>query len=149
MSLPMKAIDRLFERLAATYGAQWVRQWADVPMTDVKTAWGHELSGFASNLQALAWALENLPERCPNVIEFRNICRAAPKPPAPQLPEPVADPKRLAGELAKLGEILSRPIERIDGRDWARSILARHESGERLNVTVLRFAKEAMRSSHA
>lgn len=149
MSLPMKAIDRLFERLAATYGAQWVRQWADVPMTDVKTAWGHELSGFASNLQALAWALENLPERCPNVIEFRNICRAAPKPPAPQLPVPVADPKRLAGELAKLGEILSRPIERIDGRDWARSILARHESGERLNVTVLRFAKEAMRSSHA
>ncbi len=26
----------------------------------------------------VAWALENLPERCPNVIEFRNLCRQAP-----------------------------------------------------------------------
>lgn len=144
MSLPLKAIDRLFERLAATYGAHWVRQWADVPLADVKAAWGHELSGFAGNLQALAWALENLPERCPNVIEFRNLCRAAPKPPAPQLPEPKADPVRLAGELAKLGEILSRPVERVDGRDWARRIQARHQAGERLNVTVLRFSREAL-----
>lgn len=148
MSLPVKAIDRLFERMAATYGAAWSRQWADVPMADVKAAWAHELSGYASRLEALAWALEHLPERCPNVIEFRNICRQAPAPEAPRLPEPKADPERVKRELAKLGESRAKseatPIG--DNKAWARRILARHQAGEKINPTSVRFAREALRS---
>lgn len=148
MSLPVKAIDRLFERMAATYGAAWSRQWADVPMADVKAAWAHELSGYANRLEALAWALEHLPERCPNVIEFRNICRQAPAPEAPRLPEPKADPERVKRELAKLGESRAKceaaPIG--DNKAWARRILARHQAGEKINPTSVRFAREALRS---
>jgi len=42
MSLSIKVIDRLFERLGATYGASWSKMWADVPLVDVKTTWAHE-----------------------------------------------------------------------------------------------------------
>lgn len=148
MSLPTKAIDRLFERLAATYGAAWTRQWADVPLSDVKTAWAHELSGYASEtgLKAVAWALENLPERVPNVIEFRAICRRAPAPELPRLPEPKADPERLKQELAKLGDIRAKATHTPrDCKAWAKRILARHEAGDKLNPTSLRFAREALR----
>jgi hypothetical protein len=133
----------LFERLAATYGAQWVRQWADVPMTDVKAAWAHELSVFTSSLSRIAWALENLPPKCPNVIEFKALCRQAPAPSVPCLPEPKADPERVKAELAKLAS--RSPYGKQDPKDWARRILARHEAGEKLNPTSLRFAREALR----
>ena len=144
MSLPDKAIDRLFQRLSATYGAAWVRQWADVPMADVKAAWAHELATFAQSLHRIAWALENLPPKCPNAIEFKALCRQAPAPETPRLPEPKADPARVRAELAKLGA--RQPGELQDPKDWARRILARHEAGEKLSPTTLRFAREALRS---
>jgi hypothetical protein len=146
MTLPIKAIDRLFERLGATYGAAWTRQWVDIPINDVKTAWAHELQGYSSNLQPIAWALENLPERCPNVIEFRNLCRHAPAPEVPRLPEPKIDPERLKQELAKLSSIRASVAPGLnDGRDWARRIIGRLEAGERINPATLKCAKDALR----
>ncbi|MEN9887043.1 MAG: hypothetical protein RL758_1621 [Pseudomonadota bacterium] len=143
MSLPVKAIDRLFERMAATYGAQWTRMWATVPMPDVKSAWAHELSGYANRLDALAWALEHLPERCPNVIEFRNLCRQAPSPQAPRLPEPQADPQRVAAELAKLGDVRRQAAEPSGGKAWAHRVLAAFESGQRVSYAALTMARQA------
>jgi hypothetical protein len=146
MSIPTKAVDRLFERLSATYGAAWTRQWADVPVNDVKSAWGHELSGFGNHLEALAWALENLPERCPNVIEFKNLCRRAPEKELPKLPEPKANPERLKAELAKLGETRKEIASKTsyDHKAWAKQILARHKAGENIRPVSLRFANEAL-----
>ena len=145
MSLPTKAIDRLFERLAATYGASWTRMWGDVPMLDVKASWAHELAGFSSNLQSVAWGLENLPERCPNVIEFRNLCRRAPEPELPRLPEPKADPERLKAELAKLADVRAKVAQKsFSQKDWARRIIEKHEAGEKVRPVTLRFAREAV-----
>lgn len=145
MSLPVKAIDRLFERLAATYGAQWTRQWADVPMNDVKAAWAHELAGYADSLKSLAWALENLPERCPNVIEFRNLCRRAPQPEAPRLPEPKADPERMQAELSKLGSVKKKVLSSTaDHKAWAKRLIADDQAGIKVRPISLRFAKEAL-----
>lgn len=145
MSLQMKAIDRLFERMAATYTTQWTRQFSEVPMQDVKTAWAHELGSFAGYLEAIAWALENLPPKCPNVIEFRNICRQAPARPVPQLPEPKADPARVAAELAKLADVKkSVLVGRTDGKEWARRIIAQVDAGIPTNMTIKRFAKQAL-----
>ena len=151
MSLPIKAIDRLFERLALTYGAQWDRLWEGRPITDVKTLWATELSGYASEngLKAIAWALENLPERCPNAIEFRNLCRHAPMPEAKQIPAPKADPERVAAELAKLAPMREhRPAPAYDGRSWARAIIARHEAGEKITPSSLKFARDALVDRH-
>lgn len=143
MSLPTAVIDRLFQRLSATYGASWTRGMGDAPISDVKSAWGHELQGFARNLDALAWALENLPERSPNVIEFRNLARRAPVAETPRLPEPPADPERIKAELAKLGPALRAPVQRSN-LDWARRIVARHDGGEKLAPLVLSMAREAL-----
>lgn len=143
MSMPAQAIDRLFARLAATYGAAWDRSLGSAPLSDVKTAWGHELSGFSERLQDIAWALENLPERCPNVIEFKALCRRAPAPEIPRLVSPPADPERVRAELEKLEPLRMREHV-VDGKAWARSLVARAEAGERIRPISLRFAREAL-----
>lgn len=145
--IPHKAIDRLFERLNLTYGAQWARMWEGMPLNDVKSMWGYELQGFATRLDAIAWALENLPPKAPNAIEFKQLCRLAPLPPEKQLPAPKADPERMRKELAKLGEIRKASTGSMgyDHKGWARAIITRHEAGEKLNPTTLRFAREALR----
>lgn len=71
MSMPIKAIDRLFDRLGLTYGSAWSRKWEGMPINEVKSLWAHELAYYANHLDAVAWALENLPENCPNVVEFK------------------------------------------------------------------------------
>jgi len=146
MSLPAKAIDRLFERLNATYGSGWTRQWADVPVNDVKTAWAYELSSYAHRLDSIAWALDNLPEHCPNAIQFRNLCRSAPAPEVPYLPEPVADPDRLKQELSKLGNIRAKTLSTsaVDHKAWAKRLKSRHEEGEILNVNQIRCYRAAL-----
>ena len=145
MSLSNQAIDRLFTRLGATYGLQWDRSMGSTPLNDAKSLWAHELSVFGNSLHRIAWALENLPPKCPNVIEFKHLCRQAPSAENPQLPEPKADPARLKAELSKLGEIRSQVTKTsIDHKAWAHKILDRHKAGEKLNPTTLRFAKEAL-----
>jgi hypothetical protein len=146
MSLPTKAIDRLFERLGATYGAAWRRMWDGVPLADVKTAWAHELGGFGPHLHMLAWALENLPEIPPNVIQFRNLAKRAPAPEQPRLPEPKANPERLKAELAKLEPILAdAKAQATDQKEWARRILRSHKAGQQIGFYALRCAKEALK----
>jgi len=138
----IKAIDRLFKRLSATYGAEWERSLGATPEIDAKSVWAHELEQFKGSLHRIAWALENLPERCPNVIAFKNLCRTAPAPEEMALPAPKADPERVKAELAKLGhlrvEAKTMPVDRLD---WARKILANPKGR---TPTVLRMAEDAL-----
>lgn len=145
MSLPIQAVDRLFQRLAATYGATWDRSLGNAPLADVKTAWAHELAGFACRLQDLAWGLENLPETAPNAIQFRNLCRRAPaSSAAPRIEEAPASPERVRAELAKLRPSMqSKPKGGIDVR-WAHRIVAKAEAGQPVNSLPLRMAREAI-----
>lgn len=149
MSMPLQAVDRLFSRLTMTYGPSFTRTFDGLDLNEVKSLWGHELSFYNTHekMSDIAWALENLPERAPNVIEFKNLCRKAPKQEAPRLPEPKADPERLKRELSKLmapAREAAAKAQFTDGRDWARRIIARHDSGEKIVATSLRFAKEAL-----
>lgn len=102
MSLPTKVIDRLFGRLALTYGAQWMALWQGADLNEVKSLWGAELAPFADRLEAIGWALENLPERAPNLVQFKALCRSAPAPQAPALPLPEANPQRMREALQGL-----------------------------------------------
>ena len=133
MSLTVKVIERLFARLATTYGEQFLRQWGASPIADVKTTWAHELSPFANRLEMSAWALENLPERAPNAIVFRNLVRSAPRLASEDVPlpsGPPADPARIAAELEKLGVIRTAVVlKSSNGRDWARVLDARIKAG--------------------
>lgn len=145
MSLPLQAVERLFSRLTATYGRDFMARYEGVNEIAVKSSWAHELAGFKEQLQSIAWALENLPTRAPNVLEFRELCRRAPAVAVPQLESPVASPERVAAELAKLGHIRKNRGAEIDRKDWARELMARHERGEVLKPIQLRFYREALR----
>jgi len=147
MSLPLKEINRLFDRLIATYGNEWVNRWQGLDGNAIKSLWAHELSIYAERLSAIEWALENLPPRSPNVIEFRNICRQAPYPEIQKLPEPKADPERVRAEISKLATVLAAtaPLaQKFDHKAWARRIMGRYEEGEKLRPVSLRFANEAL-----
>lgn len=148
MTLPTAAIDRLFERLSSTYGAAWTRQWADVPIAEVKTAWAHELSIFTQNLKAIGWALEHLPEKCPNLIEFKNLCKQAPRPSITALDAPKA-PAEVVDRVMQ--EIVSKAFKtpkdengNVDHKRWAKRLKAMHDKGERISTIQVRFYKEAL-----
>lgn len=151
MPLPLPAIDRIFERLTAAYGRQFLDLYADIDPGSVKTAWCHELDGFgnsAAGLRRIAWALDNLPDRAPNAIQFRNLCRQAPvEEPAP-LPAPAADPERVRAELEKLGH---KPRAQrmpsaggVDPKGWAKGQIAAHEAGHKVRPITLLFSRQAL-----
>lgn len=145
----IKAIDRLFHRLSATYGSAWTREMGDTPISDAKTVWAHELAPFKHSLHRVAWALENLPERCPNVIAFKNLCRQAPAQAVEALPAPEADPARLAAELAKLGQVKASITGNAKHgmKDWAYRLKGMHEAGHRLNLNQITSYQTALRMS--
>lgn len=146
MSLPEKAVDRVFERLVATYGRAFMLQFDGVPDADVKAVLAHELAWFAGSrdlMLHITWALDNLPELPPNVIKFRNLCRQAPARPVKLLEAPRADPERVAAAMAQLAPArAAMPV--VDHKAWAKRIVARHAAGERINVAPLRMARQAL-----
>lgn len=146
MSLSLQAIDRLFARLNVTYGRDFMARWEGQDVMAVKSSWAHELAGFENHLHSIAWALENLPDRAPNIIEFRNLCRKAPAADVPRLPEPKADLARVNAELAKLGPLKAALQNKpaVGGLDWAYSLQKRDNAGERLNMTVRKFYRQAL-----
>ena len=146
MSLPTSWVDRIFEKLALVYGQAFLARWRDIDLNAVKSDWAHELSGYQHRPEAIAWALSNLPpEHAPTVLLFKALCGNAPAPQVAMAPEPKADPERLRAELAKLAPVLAKPVQQsVDGRDWARRIMVRHEAGEPLKRYTLESARMAL-----
>ena len=144
MSLSTQAIDRLFQRLSATYGAHWTRQWADVPMTDIKTVWSHELSMFSDNLKAIGWALEHLPDNCPNLMQFKSLCKQAPKPDYKHLESPKAPLDLVDNEILQMVKTLVEPQKDKDYKAWARKLKARDEAGDKLSAHQVWSYKTAL-----
>ena len=79
-------VDRLFARLQGVYGREFTGQFStgldvngvDLGIENAKQVWAEELGGFSEWPEAIAYALSHLPERCPNAIRFRDLCRHAP-----------------------------------------------------------------------
>lgn len=152
MPLPLPAIDHIFDRLSAAFGRQFLDLYADIDPGSVKTAWCHELSPFGESeagFNRIAWALDNLPDRAPNAIQFRNLCRQAPgERPAP-LPMPAANPERVKAELEKLGhkpraQRIAIAEGAVDPKGWAKAHIKAYEAGHRVRPITLLFAKQAL-----
>lgn len=142
------SIDTLFETLAATYGAAWDRSLGTAPLRDVKTVWGSQLSGFT--VGDIRYALDHLSAKCPNVFEFRDLCRAAPRKDAPRLETPKADPAVIAAAIERqLGVKQAIASEVHDPKAWARGFVRRAEAGERIRPVTLKLAKQALGLSAA
>lgn len=142
-------VEYVFKRLAATYGAAWDRSLGQAPLADVMTVWGYQLQQFTQSTavkKMIVWALDNLPDRCPNVIEFKAICRRAPVAQLTALPEPAADPERIAQELAKLAPLRVRHgvASAVDHKAWAKRLQARDAAGEPIGMYQRRCYREAL-----
>ena len=145
MSLPAAWTDKIFTKLTLAYGRDFIARWEGIDLNDVKSDWSHEMAGFAEHPEAIAYALANLPPKAPSVIEFRALARRAPLPAVKLLEAPVANPERVAAELAKLAPMRVRKSDALpNGKEWAHRLLARAAAGERIRPISLRFAREAL-----
>lgn len=125
-SLPETWVARIFDKLALTYGAEWLRRWEGLDLSKVAADWGHELAGFVHNPPAIAHALRHLPVgKPPTVLQFRELCLSAPKPAPTALPAPPADPVRVAKALEGLN---SARQGANDPLAWARMLRDRESA---------------------
>ena len=145
MSLPIAAIERLFDRLSMTYGTEFKNKWSGFPLNEVKTSWSYELAQFADNLKTIGWALQNLPEKCPNLIEFKNLCKQAPRPDNLQLDAPKAPIEIVDSEIAKIVAKLVKPkADNVDHKRWAKRLRDKHQKGEPLSPYQIKSYKIAL-----
>lgn len=138
-----EVLNRIFKRMAATYGAAWDRSIGSAPIDDIREIWAHELAGFVSKLGDIAWGLENLPEKCPNVLEFRALCRRAPAPELKQLQSPPANPERMKAAITELRGALGQSAQR-DPKQWAHDIVSDLKAGKRVPAYRIEAARIAL-----
>lgn len=129
MSLPAAWVDRIFEKLSVVYGRDFMGRWEGLDINSVKSDWSHELSGFFSHPSAIHYALDNLPEKPPTVIEFKRIARTVRAADVPQIEVAVkADPDRLAREMQRM---VDRAKHTRTARQWAYDLIASNDAGHR------------------
>lgn len=138
--LPQHWVEKLFRKLSARYGRAFLGQYDGVALEDVMADWAEELGGFSARPEALAHAIAHLPERAPNVAQFRALCVGAPSA-EPALPPVPADPARVQAELAKI----DRAQQHHDGRytGWIARGLSDIEAGIKRSPTVIRMIRAA------
>lgn len=142
MSLPAAWVDRIFAKLTTVYGRDFLSRWEGLDLAVVKADWAHELSGFFTHPDAVSYALQNLPEKPPSVVEFKRLARSARTPDVPQLELAVkADPERIAAALQRLQD--SRKGDRWE-RQWAYDLLADHERGNRRPMACVEMARRGI-----
>jgi hypothetical protein len=85
--LPNAWVEKIFARLQGIYGREFTGQFStgmvngiDAGLENAKATWAEELGNFVKWPEAIAYALEHLPERVPNCIKFKELCRNAPRP---------------------------------------------------------------------
>lgn len=104
MAIPAAWVDELFTRLTVRYGQAFMRQYtaAAVEPEEVRADWANVLRGCDGD--QIAYALENLsPDKAPNAMQFRALCKSRPDTSMPALPAPSPDGlRRMAKELAPL-----------------------------------------------
>lgn len=111
--LPANWVDRIFARLQGFYGSQFRNQYCtgvvdgvDVGLENAKQVWSEELGCFSEWPEALAYGLENLPERAPNLVQFRNLCRNAPAKPEPKQIVHQPTPEQIAINRQRVQDLL-------------------------------------------
>ena len=99
--LPDSWIDKLFSRLQGVYGRQFIGQYSqivgniDEGLANAKQIWAEELGCFYSNPDCIANALKNLPDRSPNLIQFKELCRQSSLTAKASLPYILSDEEKI------------------------------------------------------
>lgn len=107
MPLQSSWVDSLFARLSARYGVAFTRQYEGIDPAVIKADWAEVLDGVGG--ESIAYAIRNLPvDRPPNAMQFRELCRNAPR----------NEPTRLAlaGEYEPMSEETLQRLREIAAR---------------------------------
>jgi len=140
MSLPPEWVERIFKRMSLEYGSRLGSLWAGLDPEEVKAHWARELGGYVSAPQALAHALDHMPEdRPPTLPEFRRLCRGAPVPAVIALPAPAVDGAKVSAALASA----RAAVVASGSRSWAERLRERQAAGERLGHAQRQFMLRA------
>lgn len=79
--LPIKWTIRIFEILSGTYGKQFIGTYSkivngvDIGTENALLIWSEELAEFKNEPDAIKIALTHLPEKAPNAIQFKELCK--------------------------------------------------------------------------
>lgn len=145
MSLPIDWVDKIFARLTVRFGNRFLDRWNGVDMDAVRFDWASVLDGFEQWPDAIKFAIENMDdEKPPTATMFRTFALKAPKPELLQLPEPKADPVRMAAALGKLEHVRNAQASPHGMKDWAYRLKARHDAGDKLNPNQIRCYQAAL-----
>jgi hypothetical protein len=142
------AVDHVFSTLTVAYGPAFTRSLGDAPEGEIKTFWGYQLSDFTHSKdakRAIVWALQNLPPKVPNAIEFKLLCRNAPSKQVLALPAVVTvNPEIAARVMTGLRAQAVWGRDLVDPKEWAHRIIRRIKDGEKVSPTVAQMARNAI-----
>jgi hypothetical protein len=145
MSLPEPWVNKIFDKLALTYGAAFLRTYDGLELADVKGNWGHELSVFQQNPASIAYALDNLPPaKPPTVLQFRDLCRMAPAKEIPQVAGPAATPEQVARVVEAAKALVNRQPGFKPSLQWAIDL---QERERRSPDGMTQFQRDAWRDA--
>jgi hypothetical protein len=118
-TLPNAWVEKIFARLQGIYGREFVGQYStgmvngiDAGLENAKATWAEELGSFVKWPEAIAYALEHLPERVPNCIKFKELCRMAPRPEPVQIEYKISD-EQMAINRAKVKKMMEELREKM------------------------------------
>lgn len=126
MSLPIEWVEKIFNRMQGIYGYGFTSKYAtglhegiDSGIENAKQVWADELANFRNWPEAIRYALEHLPDKAPNAVEFRDICRRAPKEQKPALEyKPTPEDQERAKKASR--EALEATKKEKDTLAWVR-----------------------------
>lgn len=146
--MPETWVEKIFSHMEAMYGARFHDAWRGTDLAHVKGMWGAKLAGFHDQPERLKFALNALDAKPfpPTLPEFIELCRFAPRPELPALPEPRIDPAVAAERAAKMQEKALAAMRNPTGHQWAIRILEDIAAGVVLPRISEQFACEALRN---
>lgn len=140
--LSSQAVDQIFAQLTTAWGRNFLAQYEGQDLQTVKGYWANTLAGLEKRPYAIAYAIDNLPAKQMNALEFRDLCRRAPLPAVAYLPPPKPNPERARAALREIRQAFT--VEK-DPLDWARKLQARDQAGERLTLAQRESYRTALK----
>lgn len=147
-ALPETWIGRIFGRMEDFYGARFLDAWRGTDLARVKATWAGKLAGFADQPERIGFALNALEHHPfpPTLPEFLALCRQAPPPNRPALPEPKIDPEVAADRARQVQEKAVAAMRNPTHHHWAIRILSDIAAGVVLPRISEQFAIEALQN---
>lgn len=146
-ALPSAWVERLFARFSTMYGSKLASLWEGSDIDAVKADWAHDLRMFGGS--QILWAIEQCKETHkfpPTSPEFYILCKQAPRPELPALPEPKIDPELAEARAKEIAETVTAKLRQASDHDWAVKILENVAQGVVYQAISEQFAVEALKN---